>query len=377
MSLARASNQSEDWLGICHEHLDKARPAPIHGRAGVLACCTVHQDSTPSLHIWLDDEGWPQCKCYAGCTRIELMEDLAGRGLWPPNHPALIQLRRSRGEPAYAAGQEPTKVHPVARKPKPLSKKVPERLPLALVRGGKPHTRYPFPLKPGHKLSEHGPWIYHAADADQPALVLYRIDTEQEQPDGEIRRGKVFMQFTPRRMGDGKIQWRATSYGEEDLKEGGPLHPYGYERIGTDPRKPVFIVEGEKAADALRAIDPEVIALSLLASGVNPEQGTTIHTLDALAGENRRIIVWPDADEPGKAKSERMVRLLEQLNRVWIACLNPADLGLDGKEDAYEWANKGDRKTLADLMAIAEGLTYRYAATWRDVGIVIDRAQHK
>lgn len=362
----------EDWLEICKSHLNKADSVGIHGRSGVLACCTVHDDSNPSLHIWIDDDRWPQCKCYAGCERVRIMEDLASRGLWPPNHPALIQLRRSRGEELYAAGIKPERVGALPDRPK--TKEIKERWPLALVRGGNPISHYPFKLKPGRQLSKHGPWIYYAAQAEQAALVLFRIDTLVER-DGETKRGKIFMQFTPRRKSDGKIQWRAMSYGHEDVEAAGPLQPYGYERIDDDPEKPIFIVEGEKAADALRSIDPSVIALTFLASGVDQDKGTTIHTLDALGGMNRRIIVWPDPDEAGQIKADFVIRLLERLPRVWVARINPKDLGLKNKEDAYEWVYQGIRKTYSDLISIAEKLTYRYAASWEDVSTVINRGR--
>lgn len=73
---------------------------------------------------------------------------------------------------------------------------------------------------------------------------------------------------------------------------------------------PVVIVEGEKCADALAGLTQEVGVLSWLGGS-----GAVLRTnWDSLAG--REVILWPDADDPGR---EAMARLAGELDRIGAA----------------------------------------------------------
>ena len=79
---------------------------------------------------------------------------------------------------------------------------------------------------------------------------------------------------------------------------------------------PVVIVEGEKCADALAGLTREVGVLSWLGGS-----GAVLRTdWDALAG--REVILWSDADDPGR---EAMARLAGELDRIGAAKVRMID----------------------------------------------------
>ena len=84
--------------------------------------------------------------------------------------------------------------------------------------------------------------------------------------------------------------------------------PYRIETLADST--PVVIVEGEKCADALAGLTREVGVLSWLGGS-----GAVLRTdWDGLAG--REVILWPDADDPGR---EAMARLAGELDRIGAA----------------------------------------------------------
>ena len=94
--------------------------------------------------------------------------------------------------------------------------------------------------------------------------------------------------------------------------------PYRVETL-TDAT-PVVIVEGEKCADALAGLAEGFGVLSWLGGS-----GAVLRTdWDALAG--REVILWPDADDPGR---EAMARLAGELDRIGAAKVRL----IDPKED--------------------------------------------
>ena len=79
---------------------------------------------------------------------------------------------------------------------------------------------------------------------------------------------------------------------------------------------PVVIVEGEKCADALAGLAQGFGVLSWLGGS-----GAVLRTnWDALSG--REVILWPDADKPGR---EAMARLAGELDRIGAAVVRVID----------------------------------------------------
>jgi hypothetical protein len=116
----------------------------------------------------------------------------------------------------------------------------------------------------------------------------------------------------------------------------------------------IYLVEGEKAADALVSIGA-IATTSHTGAGSWPDEITQY-----FAGAN--IVVIPDNDEPGRAYARRAIsRLLPVVKSIRYLDL---DLMVEG-DDAYEWVYhaKGTRKELADMAKQAPVITKEMAVT--------------
>lgn len=83
-----------------------------------------------------------------------------------------------------------------------------------------------------------------------------------------------------------------------------PLYNIGQLTVGTGT---VLIVEGEKAADAATKLYPKAIVTTW------PSGCKAINKADWSPLKGRRVILWPDADEPGQQAMDRLAQLLLKL----------------------------------------------------------------
>ena len=116
----------------------------------------------------------------------------------------------------------------------------------------------------------------------------------------------------------------------------------------------IYLVEGEKAADALVSIGA-IATTSHTGAGSWPEEITQY-----FAGAN--IVVIPDHDEPGRQYAKRAIsRLLPVVKSIRYLDL---DLMVEG-DDAYEWVYhaKGTRKELAEMAKKAPVITQQTTVT--------------
>jgi RecA-family ATPase len=116
----------------------------------------------------------------------------------------------------------------------------------------------------------------------------------------------------------------------------------------------IYLVEGEKAADALVSIGA-IATTSHTGAGSWPEEITQY-----FAGAN--IVVIPDNDEPGRRYAKRAIsRLLPVVKSIRYLDL---DLMVEG-DDAYEWVHhaKGTRKELAEMAKKAPVITQQVPVT--------------
>jgi hypothetical protein len=116
----------------------------------------------------------------------------------------------------------------------------------------------------------------------------------------------------------------------------------------------IYLVEGEKAADALVSIGA-IATTSHTGAGSWPDEITQY-----FAGAN--IVVIPDNDEPGRKYARKAIaNLLPVAKSVRYLDL---DLMVEG-DDAYEWVHhaKGTRKELADMAKQAPVITQQTPVT--------------
>lgn len=102
------------------------------------------------------------------------------------------------------------------------------------------------------------------------------------------------------------------------------------------PEEPLYIVEGEAAADALRGIGAQVVGTVTGAASVPSEAAWRI--LSTFT----ECVVWPDLDEAGRKHAERCATALEAINPAAnIRILSPEGLGLSQPgSDAVEWVER-------------------------------------
>lgn len=155
-------------------------------------------------------------------------------------------------------------------------------------------------------------WCYRDKDG-QPLFYIARYDT----PDGK--------QIVP---------WSWLSSGRWIAKGWPAPRPlYGLDLLALSPALPVMIVEGEKAADAARQFCGRVYVVVSWPNG-----GKAVNKTDWTPLYGRKVLIWPDADEPGyKAAAAIAGILLDKCPEVKV--LRP-DAGPDNAPsegwDAYD-----------------------------------------
>jgi len=81
-----------------------------------------------------------------------------------------------------------------------------------------------------------------------------------------------------------------------------PRPLYGLDRLAERPEALVLIVEGEKTADAAGELFPGYVAVTS-SGGSSAAQKTDWRPL-----EGRRVVIWPDADDPGRTYAESVAQ---------------------------------------------------------------------
>lgn len=82
-----------------------------------------------------------------------------------------------------------------------------------------------------------------------------------------------------------------------------PRPLYGLDRLAARPDALVLVTEGEKAGDAAERLFPDHVAVT------SPGGSKAAAKADWTPLQGRRVTVWPDADEPGRAYAEDVARL--------------------------------------------------------------------
>ena len=164
--------------------------------------------------------------------------------------------------------------------------------------------------EPPRRHPQHGQysliWRYEDVEGRTLAYAV-RFDL----PDG-----KAVLPLCYGRYGSNSPQWAWKT-----LPEPRPL--YGLPKLAPIPDAPVLLVEGEKTADAAQGYFPHHAVLTW-SGGSN-----AVGKADFSPLQGRKVIIWPDNDEPGFAAALELARILEGTAQS-IAIVQPPDTLPDG-----------------------------------------------
>jgi putative DNA primase/helicase len=134
-------------------------------------------------------------------------------------------------------------------------------------------------------------WSYRDA-AGAPLFWVLRFDKS----DGD----KEFWPLTIWRDAQG-LRWRWKSVPA-------PRPLYNLDKLVKRPDAPVVICEGEKSADAAAPIFPKSVATT------SPGGAKASHTADWSVLRGRKVLIWPDADKPGRDYAAKVGATLAALD---------------------------------------------------------------
>ena len=158
-------------------------------------------------------------------------------------------------------------------------------------------------------------WEYLSAERE---LLGYVVRCEFE--DGK----KWTPQVTFARTEDGQEAWALVP-----MPTPRPL--YGLQHLREHEQKPVMVVEGEKSADAAQRLLPGWVCVTWPGG----TQGVKHTDWRALAG--RDVVIWPDADAPGRSTGEEIARTIyDSAKRVRIFDVSEFSDGWDAADAAAQ-----------------------------------------
>lgn len=121
-----------------------------------------------------------------------------------------------------------------------------------------------------------------------------------------------------------------------------PRPLYGLELLAQRPAAGVVVVEGEKSADAARALIPQAVVVTWAGGSKAVKHADW----KPLAG--RKVVLWPDTDEPGRKAMDDLAELLGDV-AAGIRIAEPPE----GKDKGWDAAD-----------AAAEGWTAESTKVW-------------
>jgi hypothetical protein len=152
---------------------------------------------------------------------------------------------------------------------------------------------------------------WHYRDAEGRLLgCVARFDKPANGSPGE----KQVKPFTFCQGPNGRMEWRSKAFAE-------PRPLYGLHRLAALPTAPVLVVEGEKAASAGGRRFRDHVAITS-SGGSNAARKT-----DWSPVARRRVVIWPDADEPGTRYADVVAEMARQAGAASVRVVKlPAGL---------------------------------------------------
>jgi putative DNA primase/helicase len=185
----------------------------------------------------------------------------------------------------------------------------------------------PAPTFRHHKFGQHSKeWAYRTSEGGLIGYIV-RFDL----PDG----GKDVVPRCYCKDANGKREWRWLSFAK-------PRPLYGLDLLAANPKAGVIIVEGEKTADAARQICPGVVVTW-------PGGGKAVRYADFTPLAGRKVIIWPDRDEPGIAAAQSIAKVLAPI-AASVRVVTPPLGNPDGWDLADALAEGWDKARVVDFL---------------------------
>lgn len=293
---------------------------------GYRAQCPCHDDSNPSLDIDPGRDGRALVKCRAcGADFVQVGK-------------ALELLGKSSAGTARGRSPKPTR----ARRAASPEKEKPTRTFATLDEA----RRAAKPRGTGWKLAKEYRYLREDGSEAQRVLRFECFDKEGRRVE------KSFRPVSPR--GE---RWAMNA-------APAPRPLYRLPELAAQRERIVFLVEGEKAADALAELFLEARAELCAATWNGGTGGVGGADFGPLAG--RRVVLWPDHDEAGRKAMDAVEERLASLGGG--ATVQRLEVpGLPEKGDAADWiaAEREAGKSALELWRELEGLIRPQA--WSEV----------
>ncbi len=197
--------------------------------------------------------------------------------------------------------------------------------------------------------------VYHYRAATGQTLgFVARFDASATRPKKEFA-WQVYAEA------EGRREWRWQGFPV-------PRPLYGLDALADRPAAPVILCEGEKAAEACWDLLPDAVGLTW------PGGSKAADKADFSPLTGRNVILWADADEPGRDAMKTAAKLARQAGAASVRWLNlPALAAARGKGelpkgfDAADLLGEGwDAERLAQFMARPDALLDTDAAPQAD-----------
>lgn len=280
---------------------------PKRSGTGWSCRCPAHDDRNPSLSIARGGDGRALIHCHAGCSA----EAVAGAlGLRPAD--------LFTPDPGRSGGRGRNGHAPRTRQRVTVTE-TPANAGKDKGSGDGDARAFPTARDAVAELERrHGPrsmtWTYHSADGDPVGLVL-----RWDRPDGK----KDIRPVSRKADGSGWIIG--------GMPETRPL--YGLpDLLATPAGSRVFVVEGEKAADAARAVG--------LPATTSPHGSKSAGKADWSPLAGRDVVILPDHDQAGERYAADVARLARASGAASVRVVRLADL----------WPEMPEGGDIADLL---------------------------
>jgi putative DNA primase/helicase len=202
--------------------------------------------------------------------------------------------------------------------------------------------------KPAKRVNGHA----HAAQPPEPARrVVTPVPADfAECPCVHTRYGKPSARWTYRNT-DGEVlgyiarydpqgerkqiipwTWDGERWGMGQWPSPRPL--YGLQELEARPDSAILVVEGEKAAEAARRFAGPYVVVTWPAGAMAADKADWT----PLAG--RKVLLWPDADEPGRKAMERVAQIIhERVSEVKVLEVSDQPDGWDAADAEFSGWN--------------------------------------